>query len=544
MEWYRSILLALTVFLAYTIWQTYQQEHGVPVVSSPVADQTEIPVVDLPISSSGSLPQGQSSGWPVVQAAQADRILDVKTDVLRIKIDTKGGDIVQAALLKYPQELKHKKPVLLLNQNPEKYWMVQTGILGHGSPDQKSDRAVWTAEKKRYELTENEQELRVALTYQDIAQGIDFKKIFIFSKGSYAIKIRYLINNSGKQAIPYRVWGQFKHHVPHQKSGSLLGINTFTGGVFSSPEHRFEKIALDKLTSQADERMDVANGWVALIEQYFLGAFIPSAKELYQYQARLLPDGRAALSLVSPPIHLMPNQTQEETLTLYLGPQKPKVLSELAPGLDRTIDYGWFWPIAELLFSILSKLQQWVGNWGFAIVLITVLIKAVFYQLSAKSYRSMAKMKKIQPKIEALKERFGDDRQKMSQAMMELYRQEKVNPLGGCLPIVVQIPVFIALYSVLSASVELRMAPFVAWIQDLSVPDPYFVLPILMGISMFFQQRLSPAPPDPTQARIMMFMPIVFTALFLYFPAGLVLYWVVNNVLTLWQQWYIMRKVV
>jgi YidC/Oxa1 family membrane protein insertase len=328
---------------------------------------------------------------------------------------------------------------------------------------------------------------------------------------------------------------------PNNKQG-LSNMATFFGAAISSPEKRFQKISFKEMAQQ-NLNQTITGGWAAMIQHYFVSAWVPEANTTQQYFSRVMPDGLYTIGMIGPKLSIAPGGTYNTSATFYAGPSISNQLEKAAPGLQLTIDYGWFWFISSIIFWMMQHIYNLVGNWGWSIVLVTLVIKLMFYHLSAKSYRSMSVLKKLQPRINTLKERYGDDKQKFTQATLELYKKEKVNPMSGCLPILIQIPVFIGLYWVLVESVQLRQAPFILWIHDLSIKDPYYILPLLMGISMFLQQRLSPPPADPTQAKIMMLMPVVFTLLFLNFPAGLMLYWFVNNLLSFLQQWYIMHSI-
>ena len=366
-------------------------------------------------------------------------------------------------------------------------------------------------------------------------------KEFVFTKNSYLIDVRYVLKNEGQSAWKGYLNTQLLRTTPPEDKSSMFHVGSFTGASYSNPGvHRYQKINFADMT-KSNLNIHTDGGWIAMQQHYFLTAWVPVAESKSNFYTRAL-DGDYTIGAVSQAIDLKPGQQKLTVSRLYLGPEITGVLKSIAPGLDLTVDYGWLWFLSSLLFSFMKTIYSVVGNWGWSIVLVTLLIKLAFYRLSATSYKSMAAMRKLQPKLLQLRERYGDDKAKVSQATMELYKQEKVNPLGGCLPIVIQIPVFIALYWVLLESVELRQAPFIFWIKDLSMPDPFHILPIIMGVTMLIQQRLNPAPPDPMQAKVMMFLPILFTGLFWNFPAGLVLYWVVNNSLSILQQWYITRK--
>jgi YidC/Oxa1 family membrane protein insertase len=348
-------------------------------------------------------------------------------------------------------------------------------------------------------------------------------------------------NGSGKSWTA-REYRQLMRTEAVDTNGESQFLYTYTGGAIYSPDKKFEKISLDDIANNQLSR-EVTGGWIAMLQHYFLASWVPPKDQANHFYTNALPDGRYVLGAYTQPITVADGTRHTFTTSFVAGPKIQDKLAAVAPGLDLTVDYGWLTILAQPIFWLLTKIHSVLGNWGWSIIALTVLIKLAFYKLSEASYKSMANMRKMTPRIQALKDRYGDDKQRMNQAMMELYKKEKINPLGGCLPILVQIPVFIALYWVLLESVELRQAPFVLWIKDLSVKDPYFVLPLIMGVSMFIQQKLNPAPPDPMQAKIMMSLPFVFTIFFAFFPAGLVLYWVVNNILSITQQWVITRRI-
>ena len=384
----------------------------------------------------------------------------------------------------------------------------------------------------------------VVLTTRDTANAVDIEKRYTFTPGSYLIELEYEIRNNGSnrwQAVPF---AQLKRDSsqPPEADTSGFGMQPFLGAATTTPDDRFKKFTFGDI---ADDpwKANLPGGWIALMQHYFVTAWVPSQEQNHTYSTRQTAAGFNIAGFTSPAITVAPQSVASYTVDLYVGPKDQYVLEEVSPYLELTVDYGWLWWIGKPLFWLLTQIQSVVQNWGVAIILLTVLVKGAFFKLSATSYRSMAKMRKVQPKMQNIREQYADDKQKQSQAMMELYKKEKINPMGGCLPILIQMPVFIALYWVLMESVELRQAPFALWIKDLSVMDPYFVLPILMGASMFFMQKLNPPPPDPMQAKIMQWLPVIFTFFFLWFPAGLVLYWVVNNLLSMTQQWIITRGI-
>jgi YidC/Oxa1 family membrane protein insertase len=360
---------------------------------------------------------------------------------------------------------------------------------------------------------------------------------------SYAIEVGYEIRNNGSQPIAPHAYFQLMRDGNPPPGDSMM-LPTFTGAAIYTELSKFKKVSFEDIAKgKSDYPKQADNGWAAIVQHYFVAAWLAEGNTPREFYTRAIGDGLFAVGLIVPVSEIAPQGSASVKADLYAGPQEQDKLSKLAPGLELTVDYGWLTIIAAPLFWVLQWIHQWVGNWGVAIILLTVLIKLIFYPLSAASYKSMAKMRVVAPKLQKLKELYGDDRQRMQQGMLELYKTEKINPLGGCLPILVQIPVFIALYWVLLASVEIRHAPFMLWIQDLSAKDPYYVLPVLMGLSMIVQTRLNPTPPDPVQAKVMKIMPVVFSVFFFFFPAGLVLYWLVNNLLSIAQQWQITRAI-
>ncbi|CAM4440214.1 MAG: Membrane protein insertase YidC [Legionellaceae bacterium] len=467
----------------------------------------------------------------------SDRIIHVKTDVLNVSIDRQGGNILKVSLPAYPKTLHSKESFILLNDKPDNLYVAQSGLISNSGPDSLHQQAVYTSAAMDYQLAQNQNELTVNLQWKN-ANGVTIHKNFTFKKGQYDIGVSYTIENNGLQAWTGYLYSQLvRKNVPQENKG-MFQVNPYIGSIISSPEKRYEKIDFDKMIKQ-DFNQDIKNGWAAILQHYFLSVWIPDNQQTFNYTTKALPQDLFLVRLVGTLFSVEPSKTKQIKTTFYAGPAIADSLKNLAPGLDLTVDYGILWPIGIVIFWFMKNIHNLFGNWGVSIILVTLLIKLAFYKLSAASYKSMASMRKLQPKLAALKERYGEDRQKLSQATMELYRKEKVNPLGGCLPVLIQIPVFIALYWVLIESVQLRQAPFMLWINDLSAPDPFYVLPIIMGITIFLQQKMNPTPMDPIQAKVMMVLPIFFTVLFLNFPSGLVLYWVVNNVLSIIQQWYI-----
>ncbi len=555
MDTKRLFLLVALAFIVLLIWQAWQADYGtkpLPASASTAANPAAPNQVQGTVPAAPDVPNAAQQASPpatpvTVPEAVANidktefahgQTIQVVTDVVRAEIDTVGGDLRELKLLSYPVAVnKPEQPFPLLNDTLPNLFVAQSGLIaGTNGPDH---HAIFTPEQNSYQLADNAKELKVRLRWNS-PTGVMVTKVYTFQRNSYEIKLDYEVNNTSAQDWTGRLYGQFQRVVDESQSSAF--IYTYTGGVISSPDNKYEKIDFDDMTDQ-DLSRAIKGGWAAILQHYFIGAWIPQQDQINQYYSKALPGERYILGVMAPEKSIPAGTTGTLSTRLYAGPKLQDHLAEVAPRLELTVDYGLLTVLAQPIFWLLKHIHDFVGNWGWSIVLLTLLIKLAFYKLSAASYRSMANMRRLQPRIIALKERYGDDRQRMSQGMMELYKTEKINPLGGCLPVLVQIPVFIALYWVLLESVELRQADFILWINDLSSPDPYYILPLLMGITMFIQQKLSPAPPDPLQAKVMMILPPVFTLFFAFFPAGLVLYWVANNTLSIAQQWYITRSV-
>jgi YidC/Oxa1 family membrane protein insertase len=420
-------------------------------------------------------------------------------------------------------------------------YVVQGGLLSrHPAP---THEAMFSTPQREYALDPARQSLIVPFHWRD--GDVEVTKRFEFTRGSYLVSVSYEVRNGSGQPWRGQLYSQIKRAIPDDSGPKL--IYTYTGPVLSAPANRYEKIQFDDIDNAPAERQ-TADGWAAMLQHYFLTALIPAdAGEAYAYRIRRTGDGAAATAFVdaiAPAHEIAPGESAVLAANLYMGPKLQHVLEQIAEGLDLTVDYGSLWIIAKPLYWCLEWLHGLTGNWGWAIVLVTVLLKLAFFHLSAAGYRSMANMRRVQPRIIALRDRYKDDRARLNQAMMQIYKEEKINPFGGCLPILIQIPVFIALYWVLLESVELRQAPWVLWIRDLSTKDPYYVLPLVMGVTMFVQQKLNPAAMDPVQEKVLQIMPFMFTIFFAFFPSGLVLYWVVNNILSIAQQWVITKHIV
>jgi YidC/Oxa1 family membrane protein insertase len=540
----RIVLYMALALVSLSLWNTWQFEHP---QSKPVIENTENQKQEgqplLPQITPAADTSSVNSTTPQVDVPKNTNApqVQVKTDVLNVTIDLQQGDVISSQLLDYPQSVEEKnKPFLLLqNQGNERYVANSNLFIASGQNVQALDFN-FTSTQTQYELGPNQQQLTVTLNGKN-SDGLEVKKGFIFNKGSYLIEVKYHIRNNSTNAWTGYLNTQLLRSSPQEDKSSMFHIGSYTGASYSEPgKHRYQKVSFSDM-DKGNLNVDSKGGWIAMQQHYFLNAWVPETKANSKFYTRVM-NNDFTIGAVSQPIVLKPQEEKTIGSKLYTGPEITSELKAIAPSLDLTVDYGILWFLSSLLFSLMKTIYNFVGNWGWSIVLVTVLIKLAFYRLSAASYKSMAGMRKLQPKLQSLRERYGDDKAKISQATMELYKQEKVNPLGGCLPIVIQIPVFIALYWVLLESVELRQAPFMLWINDLAAADPYHVLPLIMGATMLIQQKLNPAPPDPMQAKIMMFLPILFTGLFWNFPAGLVLYWIVNNTLSILQQWYITHK--
>ena len=551
LEQLRTLLIIGMCVVLFLMWQQWRIDYGPAPGEAPstareatrdgsapapvsTADDTGVP--EIPPDAIG----GEVTSPEVAVPAAADRqVVKVLTDVVAAEIDLAGGNLHRLELLDYPVSVERPDlPFGLLGDTEPDIFVAQSGLLS--ATDAPNHRAAFRSAKREHALGDAD-ELAVRLEW-DGSGPLAVTKVYTFRRDSYLVDVSYEIRNDGDTPWAGRLYGQFlRAEVPPE--GGLFRTYTYTGGVISGPEKPYEKIEFSDMAKQPLER-DTVGGWVAMIQHYFAGAWVPDQAATNRFYS-LEPDGvRYVIGLMTPGVRVPAGESAVLRLGLYAGPKIQARMEAAAPNLQRAVDYGWLWLIAQPLFWLLDWIHGIVGNWGWSIIILTLLVKLAFFHLSAASYKSMARMRKVQPRITALRDRYGSDKTQMNQKMMELYREEKINPLGGCLPIVVQIPVFIALYWVLLESVELRQASFVFWLRDLSVYDPYFVLPLMMGATMFIQQKLNPAPPDPLQARIMMALPFVFTFLFLFFPSGLVLYWFVNNLLSIAQQWIITRKIV
>ncbi len=547
MDLQRLLLAAALSFTLLMLWQAWQQDYGQPTTPVPTSQATapsapnDAPQApsqaagkDVPANPSA----GQVANKPVMQAVPGEQRIHVKTDVYNAVIDSTGGDLRQVDLVKYPVSVDEPDHPFRLMDDGDLFHVAQSALLGAEGSPAPNHKQQFRAEKTEYSMAEGSDTLEVRLNWHD-QSGLSVDKIYTFHRGSYVIDVNFEIKNGSSKDWTGYAYRQLQRTEPESQSHFIY---TYTGGVIYSEEEKYEKIKFEEMKDNNLDR-SIKGGWAAMIQHYFLSAWIPPADETDNYYSKA-PGNTYLLGMMSPATTVAPGASETLKSRLYVGPKLQDHLAEVAPGLELTVDYGILTIISKPLFLALELIHSLLGNWGWSIIVITILLKAAFYKLSETSYKSMAHMRKMQPKMAALKERYGDDKQAYQEAMMKIYKEEKINPLGGCLPILVQIPVFIAFYWMLLETVEMRQAPFMLWIQDLSTADPYYVLPLLMGATMLIQQKLNPTPLDPIQARVMMILPIAFTFFFLFFPSGLVLYWVVNNTLSIAQQYYITRVVI
>ena len=542
---HRVLLYFTLFFIIYMIWAQWQIAYGPKpdviaengVISQPTIENGIVPEA-VSTSSSSAQPSASPVENEVISTSQRIKVV---TDLLEVEIDTKGGDILRTVLRDYAvsADKPEDKLVLLTDQNIN-YQVAQSGLVSVNKTTAPSHNAIYRSEKNVYRLAEGTDIIEVPLYWED-GNGVKIKKVLTFKRGDYVVDVKYYIT-AGEQDWSGSDYMQIVRSRPVESNGNAF-IRTYTGGVVYNDEIKYEKYDFDDI---AEENLSyqLKDGWLAMIQHYFLAAWVPeTGKDNFYFSRYNRNKDHYTIGTRTSAITIEAGQTGEISSRLVVGPKLQYELEEIAPGLDLTVDYGILTIFAKPLFWLLNAFHEIFGNWGWAIIFLTITVKAVFYKLSEMSYKSMAKMRKVAPRIKKMKEQFGDDRQAMSKAMMEMYKREKINPMGGCFPILVQMPVFISLYWVLLESVEMRHAPFVLWLTNLTDKDPYFVLPVLMGISMFIQQKLNPAPVDPIQQKVFQIMPFAFTIMFAFFPSGLVLYWVVNNILSIAQQYVITKRI-
>lgn len=570
LELTRYLLIGALLVVAYLIVLAWNEDYGSerlleqPPTPAPLTPDNERQVSSSALSASANTQADEVPDFsdihdpaPVMDATQAgknskplspvEQLIRISNDTLNLWVHPRGGDIVRVTLPGYPVSLSATDvPFTLLDQQPGFIYVAKSGLTGpDGIDGAPSGRPLYSASSREFHLQQGRSELVVPLGYTD-AQGNTWTKRFTLRPGSYAVHVDYLVDKATDQTLRVSPYAQLKRSPgpPPLTSAPGMGPQPYVGAAFTTLEDRYLKVGFNDLDDGAWETR-MTGGWLAILQHYFLSAWVPDSKAAHVYRGRRAADNTYLVEYISPLISLRPDWPADQPLAsavFYAGPKIQKRLESLASNLSLTVDYGFLWWISVPLFHFLEALHGMVDNWGIAIILLTLIVKLLLFPLSAASYKSMAHMRNLAPEMRRLQELHGSDRQKLSQEMMNLYKKEKVNPLGGCLPMLLQMPIFLALYWVLYESVELRHAPFVFWIKDLAAIDPYFVLPLLMGVTMYIQQLLSPMPPDPTQAKIMKLMPVIFTGLFLFFPSGLVLYWLVNNVISIAQQWYITRQ--
>jgi len=544
----RLILLLVFSFSLVMLWDAWLKQ-GMPKQVAPVAavqgatpaggSAIPVPTAATPASGAAVVPV------PVTVAGEGSAAVVrevIKTDLYVAEISSQGGDLTRLELVKHHATEDKAKSFVLFDNGGKHVYEAQSGLIGNNLPNHKS---IYQFVAGNRELKDGQDLLEVRLETA-ATNGIKVSKTYTFRRDSYLIDVGHEIVNQSAMPLSTHVYFQTVRDSkpPEDNTGGAMGVSTFTGPAIFTEQDKYQKVSFEEIAKgKAKHTQKADNGWIAMVQHYFVSAWLPQGKIEREFFTRKLGDDLYGAGVILPVPAIAAGAASKLTVQLFAGPQEQDKLATVAPGLDLVVDYGWLTVIAAPLFWILEMLHKLVGNWGWAIIGLTVLLKLIFFPLSAASYKSMAKMKMVTPKLTKLKETYGDDRARLNQEMMELYKREKINPLGGCLPILVQIPVFIALYWVLLGTAEMRYAPWLGWIQDLSAQDPYYVLPLLMGATMLIQTKLNPTPPDPIQAKVMMFMPIVFTGMFLFMPSGLVLYWTVNNLLSIAQQWQITRLI-
>ncbi len=553
----RFLLILLLGLMSVMLYENWQTDYVInPAVEA--AKQAKL------LEENGGVPVSTDLNGNVLSAI-SDRIITVTTDVYQLQIDTKGGTLQNLDLLKYPkhsaqeydgwerllkenfgitwlpetEEYSTDEVIRLLDSSNKKLFLAQSGLMGSNSTAP-NHHALLKASQKEYTLSDDEDTLKVPLIWTD-DNGVEVIKTFVFTRGSYVIGLEQEIVNNSNRTWQGRQYSQLLRKPLEDDGNNKNFIRTYEGPVLYSTEEKYEKIDYDDMNASDLSRKNIG-GWSAMIQHYFATAWVPPEKEENHFYSKTLEDLRYVIGSYSKLVTIEPLERTTLVSKLFIGPKLQPVMEEVSEGLELTVDYGFLTFLGKPIFWLLIHIQEYVVNWGLAILGVTLCIKALFYRLSKSSYTSMARMRKVQPKLTLLKESCGDDKQRFNTEMMALYKREKVNPLGGCFPILIQIPVFISLYWVLIETVEIRQAPFAGWLIDLSVQDPYYLLPVLMGITMKLQQLLNPPPIDPIQAKIMKMFPYIFTVFFLFFPSGLVLYWVCNNTLSFLQQWYITRQ--
>jgi YidC/Oxa1 family membrane protein insertase len=544
--------LAIVTYLMLLQWQ----EDFPPTIDDGSSSRVEIPRIpnaqggsqpsndlpsDIPVGAPDT-PTVATSSPSAAGTTNTDDLISIRTDTFDIRIDPIGGDIVHLALPLYLKQIDvADDPFVLLDNQPGREYIAQSGLIGANGVDS-DGRAIYRATSTSYSMSESSDSLNVDLT-TTTADGVEVIKRYAFNRNSYLIDISFIVNNRSSENWQANAFGQIKRDAFDDPSDAGGFGRTYLGFVTTMADDPYIEIEFDDIDDNGSSTLETIGGWVAFSQHYFITAWVPDVESLNRVTTRKNSSDQYYGEFTSSAFQVAAGESGTHTIQYYAGPKDQYVLRDISPGLDKTIDYSFLWFIASPIYWLLTKINSVIGNYGISIVLLTVVVKSAFYKLSETQYRSMAGMRRLMPKMQQLKESYGDDKMKLQKATMDLYKKEKINPFGGCLPMLVQMPVFIALYWVLLESVELRHAPFMLWLNDLSVRDPFFILPLLMGATMYLQTTLSPAPADPMQAKVMKMMPIMMTLLFLWFPAGLVLYWLTNGGLGILQQWYITRKI-
>ena len=551
MDWKKSLNIAAIGFVAWLLiieWSNFQDNAASQIPQQEteltIPQPSQLPALETQQVNqlADELPSLDQAPVVVVEKRIDARLVTVTTDTIEVTIDTLGGDIVQVKLLNHLTKMADDggEPFTLLTRSSKNEYIAQSGLIGQNGTDTREGRGVYSTSASSFSFEGSQSTLNVDLTLNQ--NGARLVKRFSFNRSDYVIGVSYLINNSSFEPWEATFYGQIKRDSHEPLVESSGGIQPYLGAALREADKNFAKHDFSDIEDGA-VKSSIEGGWVAMVQHYFVSAWIPPGDQNNNFSLRKLSGQDVYLmGFTGEKIQVAPGAYGEYTAQFYVGPKDQVRLEELAEYLDLTVDYGFLWMLAKPIFAAMKYIHSVVGNWGWSIILLTIGIKILLYPLSAASLRSMAKMRSLQPKMERLKETYGDDRQKMSQELMGLYKKEKVNPAGGCFPMLLQMPVFLALYWVLLESVEIRHSPWIFWIDDLSAKDPYFILPLIMGASMLLMQKLQPMPTDPTQAMVMKIMPIAFTFFFMIFPSGLVLYWTVNNLLSMFQQWYVNRQ--
>ena len=548
METQRLILLFVFCFSVFLLWDAWEKDKrpqmapsGSPVASLPggVPSPSSPPKAPAtaPTSSASPPVAEKAAAVPGAAAAVAPKgeVVRITTDLLSAEIDTVGGTLRRLELLKHMDAKQANKPLVLFG--PEHSYVAQSGLIGEGLPNHRSVFRLLPGERA---LGAGAAALEVRMIAES-GSGVSVEKVYTFRRDSYLVEVALEVKNGTAQPLALHAYFQLVRD-DKAPAGETAMMQTFTGAAVYTSEKKFQKIEYSAIEKgKTDYPKQASDGWIGMVQHYFVAAWVPADQLAREYYTKKQADGLYSAGLIVATPTIAPGESARVAVPLFSGPQEQQRLRAAAPGLDLVVDFGWLTIIAWPLFWVLEKFHELSGNWGVAIILLTLSLKLLFFPLSAASYKSMAKMKLITPRLTKLREMYANDRARQNQAMMELYKTEKINPLGGCFPVVVQIPVFIALYWTLLAAIELRHAPFILWIKDLSALDPYYVLPVLMTITMILQTRMNPTPPDPVQAKVMAIMPYIFSVFFFFFPAGLVLYWLINNILSILQQWQIQR---